>query len=230
MKMTMYDTLLQLPLFQGLGRNDFTSILDKVKMHFSKYKPGDPIIHKNQRCNQLAFLLNGTVMSETSDRDNLFTLYEEIKAPQLFEPYSLFGWRTEYASTYVAASPCDVITIDKSYLLSELNNYEIIRLNYLNLLSNRAQNLNERLWTNVPGTTQARIVGFLLLHCLTPFGEKRLKIKMDDFAKLLTSTRIRISRALNEMEKKGWLTLHRGEIRIPDIAVMREEHEAQFVR
>ena len=53
---------------------------------------------------------------------------------------------------------------------------------------------------------------------------------MDDFAKLLTSTRIRISRALNEMEKKGWLTLHRGEIRIPDIAVMREEHEAQFVR
>ena len=130
----------------------------------------------------------------------------------------------------MAATPCDVITIDKSYLLSELNNYEIIRLNYLNLLSNRAQNLNERLWTNVPGTTQARIVGFLLLHCLTPFGEKRLKIKMDDFAKLLTSTRIRISRALNEMEKKGWLTLHRGEIRIPDIAVMREEHEAQFVR
>ena len=33
---TMYDTLLQLPLFQGLCHNDFTEILEKVKIHFAK--------------------------------------------------------------------------------------------------------------------------------------------------------------------------------------------------
>ena len=32
----MFDTLLQLPLFQGLCHEDFTSILDKVKLHFIK--------------------------------------------------------------------------------------------------------------------------------------------------------------------------------------------------
>ena len=36
---TMFDTLLQLPLFQGLCHEDFTSILDKVKLHFIKHKP-----------------------------------------------------------------------------------------------------------------------------------------------------------------------------------------------
>ena len=41
MDFTMYDTLLQLPLFQGLGKNDITEILDKVKFHFKKYEPGD---------------------------------------------------------------------------------------------------------------------------------------------------------------------------------------------
>ena len=30
---TMFDTLLQLPLFQGLCNEDFTSILEKVKLH-----------------------------------------------------------------------------------------------------------------------------------------------------------------------------------------------------
>ncbi len=35
---TMYDTLLQLPLFQGLAHEDFTNILGKVKLHFTKHK------------------------------------------------------------------------------------------------------------------------------------------------------------------------------------------------
>ena len=29
---TMFDTLLQLPLFQGLAQEDFTNILGKVKL------------------------------------------------------------------------------------------------------------------------------------------------------------------------------------------------------
>ena len=36
MDFTMYDKLLQLPLFQGLGKNDFTQLLEKVKLHFHK--------------------------------------------------------------------------------------------------------------------------------------------------------------------------------------------------
>ena len=35
---TMFDTLLQLPLFQGLCHEDFTNILEKVKLHFTKHK------------------------------------------------------------------------------------------------------------------------------------------------------------------------------------------------
>mgnify|MGYP001084075398 CR=1 FL=1 len=227
MTMTMYDTLLQLPLFQGLGKNDITNILDKVKIHFYKRKAGDTIVRKGQSCNELVFLLNGSLMSETSDRDNLYVLYEEIAAPCLLEPYSLFGWRTEYVSNYVTSTVCDFVCIEKRYLLSELNNYEIIRLNYLNILSNRVQNLNDRLWTNITGTVEDRIVDFILLHSIIPTGEKRLKIKMDDLAKLLSSTRIRISKALNEMQSKHWITLHRGEIRVPDFVHLKEHREAR---
>lgn len=223
----MYDTLLQLPLFQGLGKNDITSILDKVRIHFSKRKAGDIVLRKGQVCRELVFLLNGKLMSETSDRDNLYTFYEEITAPSLLEPYSLFGWRTEYVANYITSSVCDFVSIEKSYLLSELSNYEIIRLNYLNILSNRVQNLSDRLWTNMTGSVEDRIVDFILLHSIIQTGEKRLKIKMDDLAKLLSSTRIRISRALNEMQDKRWITLHRGEIRVPDFVHLKEHREAR---
>ena len=228
MEMTMYDTLLQLPLFQGLAKNDFTSILDKVKIHFLKRKAGDTVALGGEDCRELVFLLNGSLVSKTSDRDELYTFYEAINAPFLIEPYSLFGWSTKYVSTYMALTACNLVTIEKAYLLSELNNYEIIRLNYLNILSNRAQNLHDRLWTNLPESLHDRIVEFILLHSYVPGGEKRLKVKMDDLAKLLSSTRIRVSKALNEMQDKHWLTLHRGEIRIPDISLLKEHRDMRL--
>ncbi len=224
----MYDTLLQLPLFQGLAKNDFTSILDKVKIHFLKRKAGDTVALGGEDCRELVFLLNGSLVSKTSDRDELYTFYEAINAPFLIEPYSLFGWSTKYVSTYTALTACNLVTIEKAYLLSELNNYEIIRLNYLNILSNRAQNLHDRLWTNLPESLHDRIVECILLHSYVPGGEKRLKIKMDDLAKLLSSTRIRVSKALNEMQDKHWLTLHRGEIRIPDISLLKEHRDMRL--
>ena len=134
MTITMYDTLLQLPLFQGLGKNDITSILDKVKIHFSRRKAGDIVLRKGQACRDLVFLLNGSLMSETSDKDNMYLFYEEIDAPSLLEPYSLFGWRTEYASNYITSTVCDFVSIEKFYLLSELSNYEIIRLGRITVL------------------------------------------------------------------------------------------------
>ena len=224
----MYDTLLQLPLFQGLAKNDFTSILDKVKIHFLKRKAGDTVALGGEDCRELVFLLNGSLVSKTSDRDELYTFYEAINAPFLIEPYSLFGLATKYVSTYTALTACNLVTIEKAYLLSELNNYEIIRLNYLNILSNRTQNLHDRLWTNLPESLHDRIVEFILLHSYVPGGEKRLKIKMDDLAKLLSSTRIRVSKALNEMQDKHWLTLHRGEIRIPDISLLKEHRDMRL--
>ena len=39
----MYDTLLLLPLFQGISERDFTKILEKVKFHFEKYAAGQYI-------------------------------------------------------------------------------------------------------------------------------------------------------------------------------------------
>ena len=41
---TMFDTLLQLPLFQGLAQEDFTNILGKVKLSFTKHKAGEVIV------------------------------------------------------------------------------------------------------------------------------------------------------------------------------------------
>ena len=91
MEITMYDTLLQLPLFQGLCKNDFTSILGKVKLHFRKYNADEIIVEQGEPCTELIFLLNGEISSQIVDEQKSYSLHETFGSPFVLEPYSLFG-------------------------------------------------------------------------------------------------------------------------------------------
>lgn len=214
---TMFDTLLQLPLFQGLCHEDFTNILDKVKLHFIKHKAGETIIEKGSPCEQLCFLLKGEVSIITSSQENTYTVVEQMEAPYLIEPHALFGMNTTYTSSYVAQSMIHTVNISKAFVLSDLFNYEIFRLNYMNIVSNRAQNLYARLWEETPSQDlKSKIILFILSHCEKPQGEKSIKIRMDDLARCLDDTRLNTSKALNEMQESGMIELRRKEIVVPD--------------
>jgi CRP-like cAMP-binding protein len=217
---TMYDTLLQLPLFQGLAHEDFTSILGKVKLHFTKHKAGEILVKKGTACVQLVFILNGEIASSTSSTDNSYTFTEFFQAPYLIEPQSLFGMNTSYVSTHVAHTEVHTVTISKAFVMNDLFRYEIFRLNYMNIISNRAQTCYNRLWTEVPERLEARITDFILSHIERPSGEKILKIKMEELANAINDTRLNVSKALNGMQENGLLELHRGEIVIPDLEKM----------
>ena len=62
-----------------------------------------------------------------------------MEAPYLLEPQSLFGMNTHYTSAYVAHTEAHTVSISKAFVLSDLFKYEIFRLNYMNIVSNRAQ-------------------------------------------------------------------------------------------
>lgn len=214
---TMFETLLQLPLFQGLAQEDLTCILGKVKLHFTKHKAGEVILKADAPCDRLMFILKGEVASSTSSADASYSFTEYFQAPYLIEPQSLFGMNTTYVSTYVAHSEVHTVSISKAFALNELFKYEIFRLNYMNIISNRAQNLNSRLWERVAEGLDKRISGFILAHVERPSGEKILKIKMEELARVVNDTRMGVSKALNGMQEAGLLELHRGEIVIPEV-------------
>lgn len=61
--------------------------------------------------------------------------------------------------------------------MSELFKYDIFRLNYMNIISNRAQSLSNRLWAENTDNLERRIGNFILTHIERPAGRKTLKIK-----------------------------------------------------
>ena len=112
-----------------------------------------------------------------------------------------------------------MVSISKSFVMGELFKYDIFRLNYMNIVSNRAQNLYTRLWDRAPKDIEDKIIRFILAHIERMTGEKLFKVKMDDLA------RLNVSKALNGLQELNLLELHRKEIRIPDLALLTEWNE-----
>lgn len=212
---TIFDTLLQLPLFQGLAVEDFTRILEKVKLHFAKQKTGETLAQEGTPCDKLIFILNGNIAATTTSAQGHYSLTEYFEAPYLIEPQSLFGLYTTYSAKYTATAPINSISINKEAVINDLLKYEIFRLNYLNIVSSQLQLLNRSTWGNTPDNVETRIRYFIRTHLKRLQGSKSLKIKMEDLATIVNDTRNGVSKALNSMQDKGLLELHRGEIVIP---------------
>ena len=215
MELPMYDTLLSLPLFQGMSQADFNSLLQKIRLDFVRYAQGDVIIGKGDHCRSLAFLINGTVESSRSGMDGRFTFMESIDSPSLIEPYSMFGRAGLYQRTYTAASACSFLMVDKQYIYTELGKYNICRMNLLNILSGRAQQLDNYIWSIDGQTLRGRIIRFIQGLSDIQNGAKRLNIKMNDLATVMDATRLNVSHELNALEAEGLISLRRKEIYIP---------------
>lgn len=215
MELPMYDTLLSLPLFQGMSQADFNSLLQKIRLDFVRYEEGSTIISAGERCKSFAFLINGTVESSREGMEGSMSFMEQIDAPFLIEPYSMFGRAGSYQRTYTAVTPCSFLMVDKQYIYTELGKYNICRMNLLNILSGRVQLLDSHVWAMEGTDLRGRIIRFIKGLSDIQNGTKKLIIKMNDLALLMDATRLNVSRELNNLEAQGLISLRRKEIFIP---------------
>lgn len=221
----MYENLLRLPYFQGMSKDEITSILDKVAFDFQKLADGETICELGERCDKFVILTNGEAMSRVDAPDGTYSLTEDICAPYAIEPYSLFGQDTTFKRQYTAKGECTILVIDKQYLFSEFTKYEIFTINLLNLISRRAQMQSYTIWNYTPRSIKGRIVQFIGMRCNSINGRKSVQIKMERLASILCETRLNVSKALNELQDAGYIELHRKEIVVPSLRRLIEEIE-----
>ena len=220
----MYESLLCLPYFQGMSRDDITAILGKVTLEFKRYADGETIFHKGEKCERFSILTQGKASASTPAPDGTFLITEELTAPFTVEPYSIFGYDTTFQRDYTAKGACTMLTIDKQHIFGELSRHNIFTINLLNIISRKTQQLNGRTWEYDSTGLHGRIAQFIATRCETQKGEKHISIKMERLATLLCETRLNVSKALNEMQDAGHLTLHRGGITIHAIESTLEHY------
>lgn len=213
--MEIYDQLLRFSLFQGMSHADLMEVVTHTKLGFLKLSTGKYLVKDGDSCTHLTFLTNGSLQCETLSDDGGCKVVETIKAPYILQPDRLFGLSQRYTSTFKAASPCNLIAIEKQEVLLLLETQLVFRLNLLNIMATDCQRMNRRSWRSAPKSLRERIVRYFFSRCLYPAGHKTFYVLMKQIADDLNDSRLDISHALNDMQHDQQLTLHRGRIEIP---------------
>ncbi len=210
----MNYSLLNLPLFQGLSRDDLLHIAEVVPLSFQQHKKGDVLSLVHEHCDKLIFVLYGKISVTMHANNNSYTLIEELHSPWMIEPEQLFGLQQQYTRTYKAETNCNTLSIKKKHVLYLSEKHMVFHINLLNILSTQAQRLLQRAWQPAPTNLQQRIIRFIKNRCLYPAGKKVFKIKMTQLAALLNDSRLDISVALNDLQSQQLIKLTRGHITV----------------
>ena len=213
----LYDSLLRFPLFQGLSRAELLQLAGQTKFGFLKLAGGKMVVREGEPCHQLLFLISGSLSVSTVSDDRRYTVIEQLSAPWLLQPDSLFGAHPQYASSIVTLTESHFITLSKDEVLRMLDDFLIIRLNLLNLLATQSQRRGRWPWRKAPADLHQRIVRFFLDHCIYPAGSKEFRILMTQLAQEVGDSRLDVSHVLNTMQDEGLLRLRRGIIEIPSL-------------
>ena len=209
------EHLLELPLFQGISRYDLVDILKSLKPQRMTSIKGRVIVREGDTCNRMFFLLNGSLNAVAESDDHEYTLTEELKAPNLIQPECIFGLNQRFTRTFKAAEPCELMVIAKPDIIWLSDNYNIFKINLLNIICTRIQKTSRFPWRIGSLTIRQKIARFVEERCLTQMGKKTLTITMPRLAQEIGESRLNVSHELRAMKRDGLIQTRRSEIHFP---------------
>ena len=217
MENNFFQRLVNIPLFQGISRDDFIGIAAKIHFDFRTYQPGETIVAADDVCDNLVCTITGAISKETRSNDGRFLLCELSEKPTVIQPERLFGLRQRYTASFVATKETSVLFVPKHEVRDILFGFEAFHYNYLNFICSAKQAWEARLWQPFPEGIEERFVHFLMTRPPRPAGRKELHIGMVDLANELVTTRLNVSRMLNTLKEENLVYLSRGHIIIPEL-------------
>lgn len=210
----MYDILADLPLFKGVSRERMEKTVGAAKFHFLKYSPGELIFQAGQKCDEMAFILSGTVKIAIDNPDGRFSVSQMIKGPDVISPEFLFGKITTYPGTVTAVDTVSILRISKADYLNILVSDQVFLLNFANQLSMSAQKSVEGILAVSTGELPERIA-FWISAMTQPrsFGVV-LECRQRDLVALFGVPRTSLRAALEQMRDQDLLTFTPHNIKV----------------
>ena len=169
-ELNIYNTLLGLPLFQGMSKADLEDVTGHTRFEFCHFDKDEAIVKSGNECIAMWFLTSGVASALSTSDDNSYSVEEQMSAPAMFQAEPLFGLTQRFKQTVTALSRCDLLLIGKSEVIRLMGAHDIFRTNLMNILTTRSQRLLRRPWRTVPRTLRESIVRMFSDRCLHPAG------------------------------------------------------------
>lgn len=161
---SMYERMLQLPIFQGLSEQQLTEIIEKIPFSFMRFNEGDVISQAGDVASHVTFILSGKVRYVTPAFGGEALIQQDFEGPHTMPFYYMFGAETRNGSTLTALEPVGVMQLDKGGFLTLMQFSPIIVVNVMNILSTHAQRQHRALDITAEPDKTMRLAQWLLAY------------------------------------------------------------------
>lgn len=217
---TMYETIMDLPLFKGVGKDHVSQFLEKTDIRFQNYKAGDTIMLPGEIISDIRYVISGDVRCSAVNHIDGLRISCRIGRGTVIGADRLFGIHTGIRQTLRAIGDVSVMMFSKEKYINLLNSDPIYQLNFFNFLSLRAQRPVEALLGFNGNTLAGRLALLVSVMCDADVSDIVIGIPVSSFAEYCAAGE---DSELRYLERKKIITMEGSDIRIEDRRRLAEE-------
>ncbi|MCK5821973.1 MAG: Crp/Fnr family transcriptional regulator [Bacteroidales bacterium] len=202
------------PVLKGVDPQRLREVFTDVHFQVKKYQQEDVIAQQGDEVNCLMILLKGSVRGEMTDYSGRMIKIEDIQAPKPIAGAFLFGRQNVYPVDIIANESSVILKIFRDQFLKLLQLCPTVQLNYLNLISTKAQFLSNKIKFLSFKTLKGKIAHYILQLEIDEDGYMLLPQTQQAMADLFGAARPSVARAFGQMEAEGVLELSNRRVKV----------------
>lgn len=204
MKILNYiDFLMVLSLFYGLEKEGLLELLQKGAF-IESFKKGQIIYLQNEKADTMDIILGGEIVVQNIDENgNVLSIVSLYKGDMLGGNL-IFSDRNEYPMTLIAKTDTKLLRMKKDMILNLCQTDKRILINLLQLLSDKALVLTNKIHSLARKTIREKIMEFLILETNRQ-GSRTIILSMSkkELADRFGIERPSLQRELKKMQDEG---------------------------
>lgn len=214
---SMYQQLMQLPLFQGVSTEKITALVEKLPFHFLKFRNGEQVFAAGDPCTHIKFIVSGQVRLETPFPKLRITMHQTVSNPHVLAAEYLFGRDTAYPYTAISDGACGILQLRKSDYIKMITSDKVFLFNILNYLSSGSQRSLQMPLTVKDGSVAERLA--MIVDSLSISGATNIgfRYKQKDLCTLLGTQRTTLVSMLDRLSDQGIVDYDSNELKILDL-------------
>ena len=213
---SMYQQLMQLPLFQGVSTEKITALVEKLPFHFLKFRNGEQVFAAGDPCTHIKFIVSGQVRLETPFSKLRITMHQTVSNPHVLAAESLFGRDTAYPYTAISDGACGILQLRKSDYIKMITSDKVFLFNILNYLSSGSQRSMSSILATRDGSVMERLAMLVDALSITGATDVTLRFKQKDLCALLGTQRTTLIASLDKLSDEEILDYDSNELHILD--------------
>ena len=219
------QVILASKLFQNFSEDELEGFLAVASTSREAYKKGEVVANEEMPCSHIGIVVSGMIDAQKTYPSGKYITIKHLGEGEMFGEVVVFSNRKTYPATLIAQTATQVFFLQKEEIMRLQQDYPLLMLNFVQILSQKILTLNRRVKSLSYHTLRQRIVDFLLeVYQKNGTLMFQLPVSRRQMAELLGTPRPSLSRELAKMREEGLIDFEKNSFKILDM----EKLEAIF--